>query len=118
MTTEVIVNALISGTLSAVGLYLGMNLALNRVINKVDKRVRDSPITKRFEDLVKATEKVTGDNQAVDEITKFFREARELAKSEETKNLLRTLTELVKEMSSTTEKLEIKLPEVKKDNDR
>lgn len=107
---DTIIQALITGSLSAVGLYLGMNLSIDRLIGKMDKRLRASPITQRIEQLLIATEKVTGDEQAIEQITKFFREARELTKSEEVKNLLTTVTELVKDLSSKETSVELKLP--------
>jgi len=105
-----IVQALITGSLSAAGLYLGMNLSIDRLISKMDKRLRASPITQRIEQLLIATEKVTGNDQAIEQITNFFKEARELTKSQEVKNLLITVTDLIKELSSKETSIKLELP--------
>jgi hypothetical protein len=67
---------------------------------------------KRLMKAMEMTDKLFGDEQAIEQVTKFFKEASELVGSSEAKNFFRNVTELMKSLSGETE-VKVKLPEKK-----
>jgi hypothetical protein len=65
---------------------------------------------KRLMKAMEMTDKLFGDEQAIEQVTKFFKEASELVGSPEAKNFFRNVTELMKSLSGETE-VKVKLPE-------
>ena len=73
-----------------------------------------SPTAQRLLKLLKTSDKLFDDEQTIEQVTGFFKEARELVSSPEAKNFFTNVTKLMKELGEekTDETTgEIKLPE-------
>ena len=97
----------------AIALYIGMTKGTGKTVDialdKIEKRTKDSPTIKRLFKLMEMSDKLFGDEQAVEQITGFFKEARELVSSPEAKQFFKNVTELMKDLGGET-KVELKLP--------
>ena len=100
-----------------IAFYLGFTKGTGKTIDialeKVELKMKKSPTAQRLLKLLETSDKLFGDEQAVEQITNFFKEARELVGSTEVKNFFTNLTELMKQLG--TEKAddatgEIELP--------
>jgi hypothetical protein len=67
---------------------------------------------KRLMKAMEMTDKLFGDEQAIEQVTKFFKEASELVGSPEARSFFKNVTELMKSLSGETE-VKVKLPEKK-----
>jgi hypothetical protein len=104
----------VSSGFTAVALYLGMTKGTGKTVDialdKLEKRMKESPTAKRLLKLMEVSDKIFGDEQAVEQMTKFFKEARELVSSPEAKNFFKNVTELMKSLSEESD-VKLKLPE-------
>jgi hypothetical protein len=67
---------------------------------------------KRLMKAMEMSDKLFGDEQAIEQVTKFFKEASELVGSPEARSFFKNVTELMKSLSGETE-VKVKLPEKK-----
>lgn len=115
----IILPAIVSAVSTAIPIYISIKWGIPKefevALNMVEKRVSRSPTAKRLFKVMKMSDKLFGDEQAVEQITGFFKEARELVSSPEAKNFFANVTELMKDLGS-EKKVELKMPkkEVKK----
>lgn len=111
-----IVLPIMSIAATPIAFYLGFTKGTGKTIDiaieKVEAKVKKSPTAQRLLKLMEKSDELFGDDQAVAQITKFFREATSLVSSPEAKNFFTNMTELMKQLG--TEKAEeieeIKLP--------
>jgi uncharacterized protein YneF (UPF0154 family) len=110
--TLTIIAAILNGVSLAIGMIIGTRMTGDTLEKKLKKMVKDSPTAQRLLKTIKKLDKLFGDDQAVENITGFFKEARELVGSPEAKNFFTNVTELMKQLSTekTEEKVEIKMP--------
>ena len=99
---RILINALISGGMLAVGMVVGAKLTSRSMVKEVDKWMQQS-------ELFQALKKTVTDQTLIDEATKFFKEARAWISSPEAKNLFVNITELLKELSGEP-KVKFELP--------
>ena len=107
------VTAVITAIPTAIALYVGFTRGTGKTIDialaKIEARTEGSPTIKRLLKLAEMSEKLFADDQAISQITRFFKEAGDLVSSPEAKNFFKNATEALKEFSSgdTTVKLEL-----------
>ncbi len=107
-----IIGAILNGVSLAVGMIIGTRLTGN-VMEKTIKRIMSkSPTFEKVAKMLEMSDKLFGDNQAVEQITGFFKEARDLVSSPEARNFFTNITKLMKQLGEeeTGEKVEIDLP--------
>jgi heme/copper-type cytochrome/quinol oxidase subunit 2 len=115
----IILPAIVSAVSTAIPVYIGVVIGVpkefNNAFDTIEKRMQKSPTAKRAMKLMEMSDKLFGDEQAVEQITGFFKEARALVSSPEAKNFFKNITELMKDLGGQPE-VKIKLPkkEVKK----
>jgi len=83
---------------------------------KLNKMIDKSPTAQRFIKLLEKTDKIFGDEQAVEQVTRFFKEAADLVSSPEAKQFFKNVTDLMKELGGSEKKVSLKMP--KKDRRR
>jgi hypothetical protein len=112
----IILPAIISAVSTAIPVYIGVVIGVpkefDNAMDTIEKRIQKSPTAKRATKLLELSDKLFGDKQAVEQITGFFKEARELVSSPEAKNFFANVTVLMKDLGSET-KVELKLPKKK-----
>lgn len=109
-----ILAALFNGVMLMLGVYLGSRMTGDVFEKKFTKIIDKSPTAQRLIKLLEKSDKLFGDEQAVEQFTRFFKEAADLVSSPEAKNFFKNATEALKEFSSETQvKLDLpKKPEV------
>jgi hypothetical protein len=109
----VILPAIVSAVSTAVPVYIGVVIGVPKEIDNafdaITAKLQKSPTAKRMMNLLEMSDKIFGDEQAVEQITGFFKEARALVNSPEAKNFFKNATELMKQLSKP--EAEVKLPE-------
>jgi CHASE3 domain sensor protein len=92
-------------------MIIGTRMTGDTLEKKVKKMVNDSPTAQRLLKIMEKSDKLFGDDQAIAQITGFFKEARALVSSPEAKNFFTNVTELMKQLGEKTdEQVEIELP--------
>jgi len=113
IVANVIIPAIVSAVSTGIPIYISIKWGIPKefevALNMVEKRISKSPTAKRLLKVMEMSDKLFGDEQAVEQITGFFKEARELVSSPEAKNFFANVTELMKDLSSES-KVELKLP--------
>jgi hypothetical protein len=113
IVANVIIPAIVSAVSTGIPIYISIKWGIPKefevALNMVEKRISKSPTAKRLLKVMEMSDKLFGDEQAVEQITGFFKEARELVSSPEAKNLLENLTKVLKDLSE-EESVRIKLP--------
>jgi len=104
-----LISALINGIALMVGMWLGTRMTSDAIERKIKNILDKSPTAKRFARLMEQTDKLFGDEQAVEQVTRFFREATKLVTSPEARAFFVNATEILKELSG-KQKVELKLP--------
>jgi len=115
VVTNIIIPAIVSAVSTAVPLYIGIKIGIpneiDAVLNKLQERMSKSPTAKRALKMMALSDKLFGDEQAVEQITGFFKEARTLVSSSEAKNFFANVTELMKQLSTEkTEDVKLNMP--------
>ena len=111
-----LIAAVLNGVSLAVGMVLGTRLT-GRTLRKEIKNFSDeSPTAQMLIKFLKQADKLFGDDQLVEQVTKFFKEASDLVSSPEAKNFFKNITDLVKDLGG-DEKDAIQLPEKPEVND-
>jgi hypothetical protein len=114
--STVILPAIVSAVSTAIPVYIGVVIGVPKEIDNafdtITKKLQKSPTAQRMLKLMEMSDKLFGDEQAVEQITGFFKEARALVSSPEAKNFFKNMTELMKSLSGETE-VKVKLPEKK-----
>jgi hypothetical protein len=94
------------------GFTKGTGKTIDIAIDKLEKKLKKSPTAQRILKIMEKSDEIFGDNQAVEQITGFFSEARGLVGSQEAKNFFANMTELMKQLGTEkTETVKLKLPE-------
>ena len=112
----IILPAIVSAVSTAVPVYIGVVIGVPKEIDNafdtITAKMKESPTAKRAMKLMEMSDKLFGDEQAVEQITGFFKEARVLVSSPEAKNFFKNVTVLMKDLSSESE-VKLKLPKRK-----
>jgi hypothetical protein len=112
----IILPAIVSAVSTAIPVYIGVVIGVpkefNNAFDTIEKRMQKSPTAKRAMKLMEMSDKLFGDEQAIEQITGFFKDARALVSSPEAKNFFANATTLMKDLGSET-KVELKLPKKK-----
>jgi len=97
--TLVIVSAILNAVCAAIGLYVGFTKGSSKtvdvILDRLQKRLEKSPAAQKLINAIETTDKLFGDDQAIEQITRFFREASNLVSSPEAKNFIQNLTALI-----------------------
>ena len=95
-----------------IGFSKGTGKTVDVALDKLEKKAKKSPTVNKLAKMMQMSEKLFGNDQAIEQITEFFKEARTLVSSPEAKNFFANVTELMKQLGTekTEEKVEIKLP--------
>jgi len=116
--TTVVLPAIVSAVSTAIPVYIGIVIGVpkefDNAMNAIEKKLKKSSTAKRAIKFLELSEKLFGDDQVVEQITGFFKEARGLVSSPEARNFFTNATKLMKELG--TEKAndttgEIELPD-------
>jgi enoyl reductase-like protein len=95
----VIISAILNAICAAIGLYIGFTKGSSKtvdiILDRLQKRLEKSPAAQKLLNAIQTTDKLFGDDQAIEQITRFFREASNLVSSPEAKNFFKTLTALM-----------------------
>jgi len=114
--------AVIAAIPTAIALYIGLSRGTGKTIDialdKLEKRSKESPTIQRLIKMMEMSDKLFGDKQAVEQMTSFFKEARELVTSPEAKAFFKNATEALKEFSkgSNSEGAILKLPNMEEED--
>ena len=111
----IVISAVINGLFAVLAVYLGVLKGTGKTVDialdRIEKRAKESPTAQRLMKLAEMSDKLFGDDQAVEQMTGFFKSARELAEegkrlasSPEAKNFFVNLTELMKQLGGEGEK--------------
>lgn len=91
----IIVSAVANGVMIYVGFSRGSAKTIDLTIEKMEQRARESPTAQRLLKIMEASDRLFGDDEAVGQMSKFFKEGTELmsdlnrlAKSSEAKEVL------------------------------
>ena len=103
---------MINGASLMIGMYLGTRFTGDVFEKKVRSIIDKSPTAQKLAVLLEKTDKILGDEQAVEQFTRFFKEAADLVSSKEAKNFFKNVTELMKDLGSEPE-VKLKLPKKK-----
>lgn len=113
----VITAAIVNGVFAAIGLYIGFTKGTAKTVDialdKIQKRSEKSPTFQRLIKAMEMTDKIFGDEQAVEQFIRFFKGAADLVGSPEAKNFFENATELMKSLGE-PQKVSFKMPEKKK----
>ena len=104
--------AVINGASLMIGMYLGTRFTGDVFERKLNKMIEKSATAQRFTKLLEMSDKLFESEQAVEQVTGFFKEARELVSSPEAKAFFKNVTELMRDLGSKPE-VKIKLPKKK-----
>jgi len=107
--TLTLVAAILNGVSLAVGMIIGTRMTGDVFEKKFKNIVDKSPTAKRIMKLLEKVDVLFGDEQAVEQFTRFFREAADLVGSEEAKSFFKNVTELMKDLSE-PQKVGFKMP--------
>lgn len=111
--TLVLISAVITASFSAIGIYIGFTKGSAKTVDialdKIEKRSKESPTIKRIMKVMEMIDKLFGDKQAVEQMTRFFKEAGDLVSSKEAKNFFKNVSSLMKELGGSKKK-RLKLP--------
>lgn len=106
--------SLVTSILSPIALYFafkkGAEETIDIAIKKVEEKTKTSPTAQRVADLLAATDKIFGDDQLVQSITRFFKEAGDLVSSPEAKNFFKNTTQLLKEFTKNNKQKQKQMP--------
>jgi hypothetical protein len=87
-----------------VAFYLGFTKGTGKTIDialeKVEEKVKKSPTIQKMIKLMAVSDKVFGDDQAVEQVTEFFKEARALVTSPEAKTFFTNASEVLKDFAT------------------
>lgn len=115
--TILLVAAALNGVTMLIGTYVGLKAGARATGAEFEKRamrvINNSPTAQAMKKMVKKVDEMLESKNLIDEATGFFKEARESIGSPEVKNLIKNVTELVKDLGEET-KVELKLPKKKK----
>lgn len=91
----VIVSAVANGVMIYIGFSRGSAKTVDLAIEKLEKRAQKSPTAQRLQKIMEASDRLFGDDKAVEQMSKFMKEGTELmsdlnrlAKSPEAKEIL------------------------------
>lgn len=97
--TLIVISAVLNAVCAAIGLYIGFTRGTAKtvdiVIEKLKERLQESPAAQKLIKTIETADKLFGDDQAVEQVTRFFREASNLLSSPEAKNFIANLTALM-----------------------
>lgn len=111
---------MIASVPTAIILYYGLTRGTGKTVDvalkKLEEKAKQSPTMQRFLKVMEKSDQLFGDDQAIAQITGFFKEARDLVGSKEAKNFFTNASKALSEFTKTsdTEKQEedlIHLPE-------
>ena len=97
--TLTLIAAILNGVSLAVGMIIGTRMTGNIFEKKLNKMINKSATAQRFMKLLEKADKIFGDDQAVEQVTRFFKEATDLVSSPEAKNFFKNVTEIMKGLS-------------------
>lgn len=104
----IVISAVLNGIFAAIGLYIGLTRGTGKTVDvalvKIEKRMKKSPTVQRLSKTLEIVDKLFGDDQAVEQMTGFFKEARELVGSPEAKNFFSNAIEFMKKLGGEPEK--------------
>lgn len=114
--TMLIIGAILNCISLAIGAYIGMSMGSKRTVSialdEIEKRSKKSPTAQRALKAMEMLDKVFGDDQAIEQVTRFFREAGDLVSSPEAKNFFKNITGIMRGLSGES-KVKLKLPKKK-----
>jgi hypothetical protein len=118
--TLIVISAILNGVFAAIGLYLGFTKGTDRtvdkILDKIEERSKKSPTAQRLIKALETSDKLFGDDQAIAQITRFFKAAGDLLQSPEAKNLFKNLSSYSVPVDAPPIKKINKLQEVKRKN--
>ncbi|MBA7489936.1 hypothetical protein ES702_00470 [subsurface metagenome] len=97
--TLTLIAAILNGVSLAIGMIIGTRMTGNIFEKKLNKMINKSATAQRFMKLLEKADKIFGDDQAVEQVTRFFKEATDLVSSPEAKNFFKNMTEIMKGLS-------------------
>ena len=103
---------MINGASLMIGMYLGTRFTGDVFERKLNKMIEKSATAQRLTKLLEMSDKLFGDEQAIEQFTRFFKEAADLVSSPEAKNFFANVTELMKDLGGEPE-VKLKLPKKK-----
>ena len=110
--TLTLIAAVINGASLMIGMYLGTRMTGDVFEKKLTKMIEKSSTAQRLTKLLEMSDKLFESEQAVEQFTRFFKEAADLVSSKEAKNFFKNVTELMKDLGSEPE-VKLKLPKKK-----
>ena len=113
MNLETILMTAIAAVFNAIAFMVGMRLGTKASANEAEKRVmkmlnKSSTVT-RLTKLLEKSDELFGDDQLVEQVTKFFKEASDLVSSNEARNFFKNVSTALIELS-TEQKVDLELP--------
>lgn len=108
-----VASAILTPVLLYVAFSRGTGKTVDIALDRIEKRAKGSPTAIRLLKIAEMTDKLFGDDQAIEQITRFFTEARCLVSGDEAKNFFKNASEALKSMTTEQPSVKIKLPERK-----
>jgi hypothetical protein len=105
MDTELLmlIIQVLGSVLSPIVLYYafkrGAEKTIDIAIEKLEKKYEVSPTAQRLAKLLETSDQLFGDDQLVQNVTKFFKEAGEWVSSPEAKNVFKNINKLLKKLT-------------------
>jgi hypothetical protein len=95
----VIISAIFNGIITAIAIYIGFRKGTEKtvdiILDRLQKRLNQSPAAQKLMKAIETSDKLFGDDQLITQATNFFKQASNLVSSQETKNFIKTLTNLL-----------------------
>ena len=93
-----------------IGFTKGTGKTVDVALDRLNEKLKERPTYKRLVKMMEKSDEIFGDDQALEQITGFFREARALVSSPEAKTFFRNATEVLKDFSGKEQESVINLP--------
>lgn len=95
----VVISAILNGVITATAIYIGFRKGTEKtvdvIIEKLRKQLGGSPTAQRLIKAIETSDKLFGDDQAIEQITRFFKSGAELLSSQEARNFFKNLSALI-----------------------
>jgi len=108
--TLTIIAAVLNGVSLSIGMIIGTRMTGDTLEKKMNKIIDKSPTGQTVKKILGQVDKLLGDDQAVEQITGFFRDARALVSSPEAKNFFKNAADALKDFSGKEQESVIDLP--------
>ena len=95
----VLFSAVVNGVVIAVAMYIGFRKGLEKavdiIVERMRKRVEESPTASKVVKAIEASDRLFGDGQVVEQMTRFFKSAADLLSSQEARRFFEVLGKLL-----------------------